>query len=369
MDSNYRFTAAEDQLLLALRDQGQYNADFIAQILGRGEWALKHRYQMLHNGLKSMNPRGKGKTEVHILRKVKKSEARYGWTPRKDYILENLYFEGHDWLYISERLAPYNAPECIDRWLRRNPQARYPFKTEIDFQWTARESNKLISMKKEGRTWGEMAKAFPWDDTQCRKHWYTNHWFVFIDWFPNGRNFRDRPQFWQQKVGRHPPDYKPQGQIVQNTAGSRYNDRNSGRFSDREMEKLYVKDWNERKVKPKADPNQNRNLGDTAGLNPKDAKGKTADEDVMEISEEQYKRGIAADALLSLSQQKPNANAIKPKDKPAPQKAKTSNRDAQRESEMNDGGEARYMLEQAEDERYRLIHPRHAAERQSYRFK
>ena len=328
MDSNYRFTAAEDQLLLALRDQGHYTGDFIAQILDRSEWALKHRYHMLHNGLKSMNPRGKNKMEIRNFQKLHMSKAYPGWTPKRDYDLMMSYRKGDDWLEISHKLTPFNAPECLARWLSFNPQAKYPFKTEMDFRWTIQDINALLSMKREGRSWVEIAKALPWDIMQCRKHWYTNHWLAFIYWFPDGRNFQDRPQFWQQKIGVHPHQYTPH--------------------------------WH--------------NINTTASLTDKDRKHlglerEKDDDDVMEISEERYR-------AESFKNTKRPANPKTPYDKTAPKKPKSSKRDALGFShmlanwpEMVGVGEASYMLEQAEQERYGLINPRHAAERQNYRYR
>ena len=395
MNSNYRFTAVEDQLLLALRDQGHYNGDFVAQILGRGEWALKHRYRMLHSGGTSTNPRGRGKMEVRSFEKLRMSKGVKGWTPRRDYVLQKLHSEGHAWVEISYKLPPYNGPECLARWLSLNPQARYPFKTAIDFCWQIQEINTLLSMKREGRSWGEIAKALPWNQTQCRKHWLTNHWFEFIHWLPDGRNFRDPemqcrkywftdhrsqftywlpddknfrdPQSWQPKVGAHPHESIPQGHESNTTARSTKKHRKARR--ERKMEDGFVESWNEAQVRRKAALDRIKGLGATTGLNNKNAKAETGNEDVEEISEARYKKGTARGITKGLEQQKRKASAIKPKDKTASKRPKTSKQDTERESETEDAGEARYMLEQAEDERYRIIHPKHAAERQLYRYR
>ena len=103
------------------------------------------------------------------------------WTPKDDYELRKLHFQGNDWLTISYAFAPWNAPECLARWLRINPNARYPFKTEMDAHWI-REATKNL----------EQAK--------CRKYWFSTRWRAFIHWFPDGRNFRDRPGYERQKV-------------------------------------------------------------------------------------------------------------------------------------------------------------------------
>ena len=391
MNSNYRFTVVEDQLLLALRDQGHYNGDFIAQILGRGEWALKHRYRMLHSGGTSTNPRGRGKMEVRSYEKLRMSKGVKGWTPRRDYVLQALHSEGHDWVEISYKLPPYNGPECLARWLSLNPQARYPFKTHVDFLWTIQEINKLLSMKREGRSWGEIAKALPWDETQCRKHWLTNHWSLFIHWLPDGRNFRDPetqcrkywftnhwsqftywlpddrnfrdPQSWQPKVGAHPHE---QGHNINTTARSTDKYRKAGR--EREREDEFAKTWDEAQVRRKAALNRNQGLGATTGLNSKDTEAETSNEEVGEISEARYRKEITRGVNDGFEQPKRKASATMPKDKTASKKPKTSKQDAERGTEMEDDGEARYMLEQAEQERYRIIHPKHAAERQSYRY-
>ena len=364
MNSSYRFTAIEDQLLLALRDQGHYNWDFIEQISGRGEWALKHRYSMLHKGWRRMDPRGKGKMGVHTIRKLKMSKVPYGWTPKKDKDLQMLRFQGHDWLEISYGVPPYNGPECLARWLRLNPAAKYPFKTETDFRWTLEDVEKLLSMKKKGRSWEEMAEAIPWGGTECRKYWCSNHWYAFMYWFPDGRNFRDQPQFWQQKVREHPHKYKPQGQNIKNTAEPRDKDCKGGRKRDRADD--YLEKTDERQVKHKADLNGDESLGANAALNDQDAEEET---DVEEISEEQYRNEIARGADHGGKKERHKANATRRKGKTASASSRISKENAERENEMLDAGEAGWMLEQAEDERYGLIHPRHASERQSYRFK
>ena len=366
MNSNYRFTAVEDQLLLALRDQGHYNGDFIAQILGRGEWALRHRYRMLYSGGTSTNPRGRGKMEVHSFEKLRMPKGVKGWTPRRDYELQKLHFEGHDWVEISYKLPPYNGPECLARWLSLNPQARYPFKTAIDFCWQIQEINMLLSMKREGRSWGEIAKALPWNETQCRKHWFTNHWSEFIHWLPDDRNFRD-PQSWQPKVGAHPHEYIPQGHNSNTTARSTDKHRKAAR--ERKSEEGFVESWNEAQVRRKAALDRIQGLGATTGLNNKNAKGEKANEDVEEISKARYRKETTRGINNSFEQKKRKASAIKPKDKTASKKPKTSKPDAERESETDDAGEARHMLEQAEDERYRTIRPKHAAERQLYHYR
>ena len=335
MDSNYRFTAAEDHLLLALRDQGHYTGDFIAQILDRSEWALKHRYHMLHNGLKSMNPRGKGKMEIRSFQKLHKSKSKPGWTPKRDYDLMASYRKGDDWLEISHKLTPFNAPECLARWVSFNPQARYPFKTEMDFRWTIEDINTLLSMKREGRTWVEIAQALPWDVMQCRKHWFTNHWFAFIFWFPDGRNFQDQPQFWQQKIGVHPHQYAPQWYNINTTADPRSLKR--------------IRGWDR-------DPRE--------------------DEDVLEISEERYLKESFKNTERPSKPKKPSDKTApkKPSDNTAPKKPKHNKRDALGFGHTTtkwpgDVGQAGYMLEQAEIERYMIINPRHAAERQNYGYR
>ena len=310
MNSSYCFTAIEDQLLLALRDQGHYNWDFIEQISGRGEWALKHRYDMLHKGLRRMDPRGKGKMGVHTIRKLKMSKVPYGWTPKKDEDLQILHFKGHDWLEISYEIPPYNGRECLDRWLSLNPEAKYPFKTEMDFRWTLEDVRKLLSLKKAGRSWGETAKVMPWDETQCRKYWCSNHWYAFMYWFPDGRNFRDQPQFWQQKVQERPHKYKTQGQNIKNIAE----------------------------------------------LNDEDAEEETDNEDVEEISEERYRKDIARGADNGGKGQKRKETATRREHKPASKKVKPSKQDAEREKEMLEADVASWMMELAEVRR-REIRP------------
>ena len=366
MNSGYCFTAVEDQLLLALRDQGHYNWDLIEQVTGRGEWALKHRYDMLHKGLRRMDPRGKGKMGVHTVRKLKMSKVPHGWTPRKDEDLQILHFEGHAWLEISYKLPPYNGPECLARWLSLKPEAKYPYKTEMDFRWTFEEVKKFVSMKKEGRSWEEMAKGIPWNGAECRKYWCSHHWFAFIYWFPDGRNFRDQPWFWQHKVPAQQYKYSPQGQNIKNTAEPRDKDRKGGKETEREGES--GKKTDEGQVKHKADLNGNESLGDTAEPKDEDAERGMDNEDVKEISEERYGEEIARSADNGGKEKKHKDNATRRKGKTASKKAKPSKQDAKREEEMLEDDEASWMLEQAEDEKYGLIHPRHASERQSFRF-
>ena len=181
MNPTYPFTAVEDQLLLALRDQGHYNWDLIKRHFpDRKVWALKQRHHMLHQGFNRMEPRGK--RGLLTLRRWKMLPFRYRpWTPKDDYELQKLHFKGNDWLQISYAFPPWNAPECLTRWLRINPAARYPFDTEMDIHWIHDAVKNL-----------EQAK--------CRKYWFSTRWRGFIYWFPDGRNFRDRPEYEQQKA-------------------------------------------------------------------------------------------------------------------------------------------------------------------------
>ena len=181
MNPTYPFTAVEDQLLLALRDQGHYNWDFIKRHYSdRTKWALKRRYHMLHQGIDRMEPRGN--RGLLPLRKRKLLPFRHRpWTPKDDYELQKLHFKGTDWLQISYAFPPYNAPECLTRWLHINPNARYPFETEMDAYWI-RDAVKIP------------------DQAKCRKYWYHTRWRAFIYWFPDGRNFRDRLEYELWKV-------------------------------------------------------------------------------------------------------------------------------------------------------------------------
>ena len=264
MKFNYCFTAAEDHLLLALRDQGHYNWDFIVQITGRGEWALKQRHYILHKGLRRMEPRGRGKIGLHNIRNLRMSKVPHGWMPQKDEELQMLHFQGHDWLEIAYKLPPYNGPECLARWLSLNPEAKYPYKTEMDFRWKFEDVKKLVSMKKGCKSWEEMAKAIPWDVTNCRKYWYSHFWFAFNYWFPDGRNFRDQPQFWHHKVPEQQERYKSQGQNIKNTAEPGDKDCKEGRERGKENEYLEKTDGGQ--VEHKADLNGNESLGDNAAL-------------------------------------------------------------------------------------------------------
>lgn len=183
MNSSYPFSAVEDQLLLALRDQGHYNWDFIKRHYpDRKEWSLKQRHRILHQGLKRIEPRGSGKIGLLRLRKAKKLPfLDRPWTPADDHELQKLHFQGNDWLQISYAFPPRNAPECLTRWLRINPKAQYPFKTEMSPLWI-RDAVKAL------------------DRPKCRKYWFSTRWRAFIYWFPDGRNFRDRPGYGQWKV-------------------------------------------------------------------------------------------------------------------------------------------------------------------------
>lgn len=171
-------------MLLALRDQGHYNWNFIKRhYADRAEWSLKQRHRILHEGLQRIPPRGRRKLGHLTFRQRWKSPVHFGpWTQRDDYELQVLHFKGHDWLQISYALPPRNAPECLTRWLRINPKARYPFKTgEMSPLWIAEAAKN-----------GEQAK--------CRKYWFSTRWRAFRYWFPNGRTFRDRPEYEQWKL-------------------------------------------------------------------------------------------------------------------------------------------------------------------------
>ena len=127
-----------------------------------------------------MEPRGK---RYPTLRKIKMlSFWHKTWTQKDDYELQKLHFEGKDWLQISYALPPWNGPGCLDRWLRINPNARYPFKTEMSNPLWIVQNVKTLN------------------HANCRKYWFSTRWRAFMYWFPDGRTFRDRPEYEQWKV-------------------------------------------------------------------------------------------------------------------------------------------------------------------------
>ncbi len=366
MNSRYCFTAIEDQLLLALRDQGHYNWDFIKRVHSdRAEWTLIQRYYKLHKGLSGMDPSGEEKRDLSAIQKAKMLRVRHGWTLQKDEELQMLHSRGNDWLEISYELSPHNGLECLNRWLILNPDAKYPYKTEMDTNWRPEEVKKLVSMGKEGRSWGEIAEAISWDQTTCRKYWFSHYWYTFIYWFPDGRNFRDRPQYWQQKVRGQPYEYDLLGQNMQDTAEPRDEDCEGER--EREREDEYVKKMDQGQLQHKADLNGDENVDDTAELNDEDAEGETDDEYKEEICKRRdRKEEIVEGADHDGKEERHKDNATRLKNKIASEDAKTSEEDAERENEILDAGEARWMLEQAEDEKNSMIRASHAFERQSF---
>ena len=269
-----------------------------------------------------------------------------------------LQFKGNNWLDVSNELPPYNGPECLHRWLKLNPEAKYPYEMEMDTCWKVK---KVVSMRNEGRSWGEIAKVIPWDQTKFRKFWFSHYWGTFIYWFPNGRNFQDRPQFWRHKVCGQPCNYEPQGQNMENTAEPRAEGRAGERERRREAE--YVEKMDEGQVEDQADHNGHESLGDGAELSDEDAEGETDNEHVVEVCKgRNRKEGIDGGADSSGKEERPKDNGTRPKDKTVFEDATTSEEDAKMIREILDVGEARWVLEQADDEDNGMLRAGHAFE-------
>ena len=141
-----RWTEEEERLLLALREQRK-SWDEIADYFPERTWrALQARYLKLTR-------------DPSMPKKSRKKAVK--WTPKEEELLIELRDgRGLSWNEIDQHFPGrgWSALESKYYYLKRGRPAP---ETVLDESWTPEEYDQLMTLKKEGKSWREIAEAMP----------------------------------------------------------------------------------------------------------------------------------------------------------------------------------------------------------------